>query len=329
MTSTGAQTLVEPLTAEQIATLPLYEWDIAQIGDSAPPLTLEATAERIANYCLAVRNENPIYTDPGAASKGPFGGIVAPPAYLFKGAPMRRNEVMHALGYASPEEKGDRSTPYAKAFAEFQRPIRLGDEITSVVSLEEKYERRGNQFITWRIRAHNQHGEDVGTYSYTIIWRQGPREAKPAGAPAAAPPAPTDEPTVDAADRLPSIKKLETQESIDTYGELTRLRPRVGSSVHSDPSFAERTIFGGTANMGVATAAYCSELIEGAYGPAVLPRPGASLEYKGIRPIRPGFDLTLSGRVTARRSGAEDTEIRVVNQDGLLCGIALATVVLD
>src|SRR6266536_968137 len=227
MTSTGARTLTEPLTEEQIAGLPLYEWEVAEIGDAAPPLTLLITQEIIDKYCRAVRNDNPIYRDPEAARKGPFGGIVAPPGFIFKGAPMRRNEVMHAKGYASPEEKSDRSTPYAKAFAELQRPIRLGDEITSVVSLEDKYERRGNQFITWRIRANNQHGEDVGTYAYTIIWRQGPREQRPAGTPAAvASAAPPAEPAVDPADQLPSLTKAETQESIDNYGELTRLRPR-------------------------------------------------------------------------------------------------------
>ena len=327
MTSTGARPFTEPLTEEQIASLPLYEWETAEIGDAAPPLTLTITQEIIDKYCRAVRNDNPIYRDPEAARKGPFGRIVAPPAFIFKGAPMRRNEVMHAKGYASPEERSDRSTPYAKAFAEFQRPIFLGDEITSVVSLEDKYERRGNQFITWRINAQNQHGESIGTYAYTIIWRQGPKEQRPAGvAPA---PAPASEPAVDPADQLPALLKGETQESIDNYGELTRLRPRVGASVHSDPTFAQRTIFGGTANMGVATAAYCSELIEKAYSPAVLLRPGATLEYKGIRPIRPGFDLTLSARITARSPDAQDIEIKVANQERALCGIALVTIIPD
>jgi acyl dehydratase len=180
--------------------------------------------------------------------------------------------------------------------------------------------------MTWRIRGHNQHGEDIGTYAYTIIWRQGPREQRPAGAPA---PARPEEPAVAAEDRLTPLLKSETQESIDTYGELTRLRPRVGASVHSDPSFAERTIFGGTANMGVATAAYCAELIENSYDPRTLVRPGATLEYKGIRPIRPGFDLTLTGHVAARRDNAHDLEIKVTNQDGALCGVASATVILS
>ena len=55
---------------------------------------------------------------------------------------------------------------------------------------------------------------------------------------------------------------------------------------------SRRTIFGGTVNIGVATLAYCSELLERAFGPAALLRPGARLEYKGIRPIRAGYEIT-------------------------------------
>jgi acyl dehydratase len=322
----SAGALVEPLSEEQIKLLPTYDWDIAQIGDAAPPFTYAVTEASIADYCQAIRNENPLYLDAKAAKSGPFGGIVAPPAFAFKCSPLRRNEVMHAHGYAAPEEKAEYQTPYAKAELFPRRPIRPGDEITSVVSLEDKYERRGNTFITWRVRAHDGNGEPTHEYTYTIIWRQAPRDPN---APAAPRPATTESPTPVAADDvLPSIVKLESQEAIDQYGELTRVRPRVGANLHTDEEFARRTIFGGTANMGVATLAYCSEVLERAYGPAALLRPGASLEYKGIRPIRAGYEITLSGRVTARRADAHDCEIRVVNQDGLLCGIGLAMVIL-
>ena len=60
---------------------------------------------------------------------------------------------MHEKGYVSPEEKLDRATPYAKSEILFQRPIRPGDRITSVVELAEKYVRRESQFMTWRARA--------------------------------------------------------------------------------------------------------------------------------------------------------------------------------
>ena len=329
MTSTGARattsTLVEPLTAEQIAALPTYDWEIAEVGDSAPPFTFAVTEETIANYCLAVRNDNPLYLDAEAARRGPFGGIIAPPGFGIKCSPLRRNEVMHAKGYASPEEKAAYQTPYAKAELFPLRPIRPGDEITSVVALEEKYERRGNKFITWRVKATDADGKPTHEYTYTIIWRQAPRDPN---APAGPRPAPAnDAPAVAAEDALPTIVKLESQEAINRYSELTRTRPRVGANLHTDEEFARRTIFGGTANMGVATLAYCSEVLERAYGPAVLLRPGARIEYKGIRPIRAGDEITLTGRITDRRSDAHDSEIRVVAQDGGLRGIATATII--
>ncbi|MGE3269695.1 MAG: MaoC family dehydratase [Chloroflexota bacterium] len=315
------------LTEEQIKSLPTYNWDIAQVGDAAPLFTYAVTEASIADYCKAIRNENPIYVDADAAKKGPFGGIVAPPGFAFKCSPLRRNEVMHARGYASPEEKSEYQTPYAKAQLFPRRPVRPGDEITSTVELEDKYERRGNTFITWRVKAVDAAGEPVHEYTYTIIWKQAPRDPN---APKAARPASTEEaaPVADA-DKLPEVVKLESQEAIDQYSELTRVRPRIGANLHTDEEFARRTIFGGTANTGVATLAYCSEVLEQAYGPDVVFKPGTSIEYKGIRPIRAGYEITLTGKVTARKPGAHECEIRVTNQEGMLCGIATATVLAD
>jgi acyl dehydratase len=315
--------LVEPLTEEQINALPVYEWDAARIGDAAPSLTYQVTEQSIADYCEAVRNTNALYLDLAAAAAGPLGGIVAPPTFAFKCAPLRRNEVMHARGYASPEEKGVRATPYAKAELFFTRPIRPGDEITSVVSLEDMYERRGSQFMTWRTRAVAATGAPVVEYTYTIIWRQAPRDATATPEPAAGAPAPPA-----TGEALPTLTKLESQAAIDQYAELTRLRPRVGHSLHSDEGFAKRTIFGGTVNMGVATAAYCSEILERAFGPAALLRPGARLEFKGIRPVRAGDEITMGGHITERSADRATCTLTVVNQSGTLVGIGTATLTL-
>jgi acyl dehydratase len=319
--------LVEPLTAEQIEVLPVYEWEVARIGDEAPPLTYQVTEQSIADYCEAVRNDNSLYLDQVAASGGPFHTIVAPPTYAFKCAPLRRNEAMHARGFASPEEKGVRATPYAKSELFFERPIRPGQEITSFVRLEDMYERRGSQFMTWRTRAVDKHGAPVVEYTYTIIWRQGPREEQPPAQPkqssAGSPPAPQS------GEELPPVRKLESQAAIDRYAELTRLRPRIGQSLHSDESFARRTIFGGTVNMGVATAAYCSEALERAFGPAALLRPGARLEFKGIRPVRAGDEITVGGRLTERHPDRALCELVVHNHAGALVGVGGATVLLQ
>ena len=318
--------LEEPLTLEQIEQLPMYEWDVAEIGHRSPVFTYLVTEESIADYCKAVRNENPLYLDADAAKIGPFGGIIAPPTYVFKCAPLRRNEVMHAQGYASPEEKRDRATPYAKSELKFYRPIKVGDTITSTVELQDKYERRGNQFITWKTEAVNQNDEKIVEYTYTIIWRRAPKDpsVQETPRPAAA------ETVADAAgETLPVVTKVETQEAIDQYSELTRVRPRISPSLHSDPEFAQRTIFGGTVNMGVATAAYCSEVLEQAFGPGALLKPGSRLEYKGVRPIHAGTGIQLSGEVVNRDASSADCKITVRDDKGTVVGVATATVVLD
>ena len=133
--------MIQSLTPAEIATLPVYEWDVASVGQTAPPLTFAVTEASIADYCRAVRNDNPLYLDADAARTGPFAAIVAPPAYAFVCAPLRRHELMHAHGFAAPEEHGLRATPFAKAELRLSRPVRPGDEVTSVVRLADRYER--------------------------------------------------------------------------------------------------------------------------------------------------------------------------------------------
>ncbi len=311
--------------AERILALPTYHWDNAEVGDGAPPFRHVVTRENIAAYCEAVRNPNPLYLDQAAARAGPFGGIVAPPSFAIMVAPLRRNEVMHAKGYAAPEEKGEYQTPYANCELRLGRALHPGDTVVSRVVLEDKLERRGKRFAQWRVQAANEAGERLFDYTYTTVWPDGP------GVNAAARPASAADPLpqIDAADALPVLAKHETQQAIDRYAELTRLRPRIGTNLHQDAEFARRTLFGGTANAGVATLAYCAELLERAYGPAALLRQGASVHYKGVRPIRAGDEIELRGRVVARAERSHEVEIWVHTRAGALRGVGAGTVVID
>jgi acyl dehydratase len=309
---------------ERILALPTYSWEVAEIGDEAPVFTHTVRAQDIAAYCEAVRSRNPLYLDAAAAAAGPFGGIVAPPSFAFMVAPLRRNEVMHAKGFAAPEEKGEYQTPYAKCELRLYRPIRPGDTVVSRVFLEDKLERRGKRFAQWRTEAATDAGRALLDYTYTTIWPDGPG----VGAKAQTKAAPEPLPAIDPADALQPVTKCETQEAIDRYASVTRLRPRVGTNLHQDPEFARRTLFGGTANAGVATLAYCAELLEKAYGPGALLRPGARVEYKGIRPVRAGDEIVLRGKVAVRTARSHEVEIWVHAQDGLLRGVGSGTAVL-
>lgn len=310
--------------ASRILALPTYHWDVAASGDEATAFTHTVSENDIAAYCEAVRNYNPLYRDRAAARAGPFGRIVAPPAFAFMVAPHRRNEAMHAKGFAAPEEKGEYQTPYAKCELRLFRPIHAGDTVISRTFLEDKLERRGKRFAQWRTQASDAAGEIVLDYVYTTIWPDGPGVAAKLQAAAAADPLPE----IDPHDALAPVTKHETQEAIDRYATLTRLTPRIGTNLHQDAEFARRTLFGGTANTGVASLAYCAELLEQAYGPAALLRPGARVEHKGIRPVRAGDQIVLRGRVTARDTHSHQVEIWLHAQDGVLRGVGSATVIL-
>lgn len=312
------------LSAERILALPTYNWDVADIGDEAPPFSLTITREHIAKYCDAVRNSNSLYLDEAAAGTGPFGRIVAPPSFAIMAAPLRRNEVMHAKGFAAPEEKGEYQTPYAKCELRLYRPIYPGDTVISRVFLEDKLERRGKRFAQWRVEAEDAARAALFDYTYTTVWPDGPG----VGGKAQTPVTPDPLPEIDAADALPLVTKHETQQAIDRYSELTRVRPRIGSNLHQDARFAQRTLFGGTANAGPASLAYCAEVLERGYGPAALLSPGARVEYKGIRPVRADDEITLRGKTSTRTERSHEVQIWVHAQDGGVRGVGSGTVVV-
>ncbi len=152
---------------------PIYEWDVAQIGDEAPAYVYEVTRENIADYCRAVRYENPIYTSDGAARQAGLPGTIAPPTMMYTYAPQRRSAVIEAQGYIAPEQSqsNPRSTPFVSTKVHFQGSyVQPGDTITSITRVSEKSERRGNKFLTFHVSATNQHNESVVEYDYVCLW---------------------------------------------------------------------------------------------------------------------------------------------------------------
>ena len=154
----------------------IYEWDEAQVGDESPPYVYEVTPEKIADYCRAVRYENPAYVNDAAARELGFPGVFAPPTMIYTYAPQRRAALMEAKGFVAPEQSSTnpRSTPFVSTNVRFQGTlVRPGDAITSVTRVSDKFERRGNKFITFHVSASNQNGETVVEYDYTCIWEYG------------------------------------------------------------------------------------------------------------------------------------------------------------
>ena len=169
-------------TSQSGAPEKIYEWDVAQIGDASPPFVYVVSAENIADYCRAVQYENPIYTSDGAAREAGYAGIVAPPTMIYTYAPQRRVDVVAAREYVAPEQSqtAPRSTPFVATEVRFQgASVVPGDTITSVTWVADKFQRRDNKFITFRVTAHNQRNELVVEYDYVCLWESPVRKAPP------------------------------------------------------------------------------------------------------------------------------------------------------
>lgn len=145
-----------------------WEWEFVEPGPSGDPYESHVTPESIAAYAKRVRNPNPSY-------ESAITGSPAMPTAIFDIAPLRRNSVAAASGYVALEWVRDqpRQTPFAKCTVRWFAPIRAGDTVTSSARVLEKYERRGNKFVTFRVEATNQDGLKVAEYDYTCIFEYG------------------------------------------------------------------------------------------------------------------------------------------------------------
>ncbi len=121
--------------------------------ESANPV--QVTRELIADFCAAIGETNPLYTDPEAAKAGPHGGLVAPPslAAIFGDG---ENIFRHYPEF-------DTRRLLAGIDAEFVAPIRAGDSITTISRIKEIYEKTGRSgpmvFIVISSILRKQNGE--------------------------------------------------------------------------------------------------------------------------------------------------------------------------
>ncbi|HZP30688.1 MAG TPA: OB-fold domain-containing protein [Acidimicrobiia bacterium] len=151
----------------------------------------------IRHWCDVLGEENPVYTDAGAAAASAFGGIVAPPAMLDvwdkPGLPQRRDpDNPQSAALTVLDHHGFTSTVAVNSELEFARFLRPGELVHSTLTLEdvsdEKHTGLGvGHFVTSRIR-YLVGDEMVGSVLFRVLkFRPGTgRPADPAPERAAA-----------------------------------------------------------------------------------------------------------------------------------------------
>jgi len=157
------------------------------VGSGQPSVAPDPVNQpMIRHWAAAFEDANPVYTDPDAAARSRFGGIVAPPLMLQTwtmatpritgmaergGSPTEggRARVLDLL-----DEAGFVGTLASNSEFEILRYLRVGDEVTATTLLDsvssQKQTRIGpGYFITWATTYEDSAGEVVGRQLFRIL----------------------------------------------------------------------------------------------------------------------------------------------------------------
>ncbi|MGI8552604.1 MAG: MaoC family dehydratase [Dehalococcoidia bacterium] len=150
-----------------------FDYDHSVVGVEVELGSLTLTPKLVADYCIAVGETNPIYTDVEAAKAGPYGGLTAPPAML----------PSLPFGHSGPGGAGldakvrfGNTVMLAGSRLEAFAPVRLGDTITARVQVKEVFPKTGRSgtmlFLVHRTSYTNQAGVQVVASERSTVYRE-------------------------------------------------------------------------------------------------------------------------------------------------------------
>ena len=326
----------------------LWDFDQVEPGQSGNPTVVLLTSEHITRYAWTAQNRDSRYVTPGVSQEFE-GKLVAMPTMLLTYAPLLRDDIADNNGFIAVEESktARRQTPFAKCEAKWFKPVFEGDTLTGNRKVLEKFEKRGNKFVTFRVEATNQANEKVAHFDYTCIfsYSKGQRDV-PVEAGTSVPEiiddkTPTE--TVNTADFVnffsanigDILKPLTISESAEIMirkNDFTLAGKYKPSNIHTDEDFANKNIFAGVVNSGPATMSYVDQMLERNF-PLSSFYNGGSLLMRAITPFRSGDTVTFEGAITDKNDGGAgktlDIRIKGINQRGELVSLSDATMVMS
>ena len=145
--------------------------DASFIGRSYPPIEpYEVGREKIREFALAIGDHNPAYHDPEAAKALGHPDVIAPPTFPVIVSFLASRQLIGdpALGVDySRVVHGEQRFVYT-------RPVRAGDRLTAVLTVENIRKAAGNDMLYTRIEISTADGEPVVTaYATTVVRGEG------------------------------------------------------------------------------------------------------------------------------------------------------------
>jgi acyl dehydratase len=142
--------------------------DASFIGRTYPPTEpYEVGREKIREFADAIGDYNPVYRDQAVAEKLGYPDVIAPPTFPVVLSMRSTGQVVAdpALGLDySRVVHGEQKFVYT-------RPVRAGDRLVSVVTVENVRSAAGNDLLTTRADVSTVEGEHVVTAYSTLVAR--------------------------------------------------------------------------------------------------------------------------------------------------------------
>ncbi len=314
-----------------------WDYEAVEVGQRAQPIVTEVTPDSIVLHASTSRSTNPDHF----SEAPPF----AMPTQIFSLAPKNRAGVAENNGMTVITAH---ATPFAKAEGRWFAPIRLGDTVTSVATVLEKYERRGNKFVTLRLEAHNGCGEKLAEIDHTSIFEfrksdQPRRDSRAASRPTSPDIEPSSlrETSPDDAVETVTFETIEVGDAVHPFTVHSPLKTEVdGAAVPEDEMSSQssganhepgRFPWGALHGVGGITIMGYLDAMLHRWAPDGTLYGGGRLLFKAIKNFRPGDTNTYHGTVTTKREhdGKRLVEIEITgtNQLGQLTGVAETTLV--
>jgi acyl dehydratase len=142
--------------------------DASFIGRTYPPTApYEVGREKIREFADAIGDYNPVYRDQAVAEKMGYPDVIAPPTFPVVLSMRSAGQVIAdpALGLDYTRVvHGEQKFVYT-------RPVRAGDRLVSVVTVENVRSAAGNDLLTTRADVSTVDGEHVVTAYSTLVAR--------------------------------------------------------------------------------------------------------------------------------------------------------------
>jgi acyl dehydratase len=146
-------------------------YDASVVGVEVETGRSDVTREQILAFCEAIGDTNPLFTDEVFAKNGPYGSIIAPPAFYTS---------IRTGGGLDPKLVYGNLQLNSGQHWQYLAPVRPGDSITAKTKVHEIYEKTGRTgrmvFLVRRTTYRNQKDETVAIADNSIVYRKVERQ---------------------------------------------------------------------------------------------------------------------------------------------------------